>query len=149
MTASIVVQNTWYVPDDGTSFIPAVEQIVQEPNCGFDYRFELWYVPDPSNPNILAPAPAEISIDPSGGMIYVEKCLEGSIDPACSQIPISLSYPLVLRAIVLDGQPTAQFVDIPVLAELADPCAVNTIALLDTKDFIDYYLSSPPYIEFY
>ena len=104
-----------------TSFIPAIEQIVQSPNCGFDYRFELWYIPDPANPNILAPTPPEVTISPQDGMIYINKCLDGSTDPACSQQPLSLEYPLILRAIVLDGQPTAQFVDIPVLAQLAGP----------------------------
>ena len=85
VTAKIVVDNTWFLPDDGTSYQPILDQLVQTPPCGFGYKVELWHEPVPNDG--LYGVPAGISMNTKNGLIYIEKCMNPASDPACAQVP--------------------------------------------------------------
>ena len=144
LTGDIYLSNAWYVADEGTSFLPVIDTLDQQPNCFFGFTYELWK--ETPSGDLLPPPPA-VSIDKHTGAIFIDKCVDpDSPDPECQSAPYAASYELVLRAILNDGgqgSPEEQFVDIPVLAELTTPCAANTIELVDTVDVIEYVIQTP------
>ena len=81
VTAKIVVDNTWFIPDAGTSYQPILDQLVQTPQCGFGYKVELWSEPVPNDG--LYGVPADIKMNTKLGLIYVEKCLDPTSDSVC------------------------------------------------------------------
>lgn len=129
VTAEVIAINSWFTADVGTSFMPAVNQLVQEPDCNFGYQYELFY--EPVVGAGMYTVPPGVTFNPSTDAVFIEKCVtEANIqdDGECVQKPFRIEYPLVLRATLDDGTrgtPEQQSVDIPIMAVLEDPCASN------------------------
>ena len=82
VSTQIVATNTWFLPDAGTSYIPVLSEIAQEPPCDFGYQVELWY--EPVAGDGLYGVPPGVNINTETGVIYIEKCMDPSSDPTCS-----------------------------------------------------------------